>query len=862
MRKNVVLPIGLMLILATSATFTPPEEKVIADLTNKMNLFSTKIHSENVYIQTDKDYYRPGENIWFTAFITDALNNKPSNLSKKMYFKILDNKGLEVYSDVFQVNESRVNDCYTLPPDLKEGKYLITAFTSWMKNGDISRVFTKGLWISSAKLPKIIVSAKTDKPIYLPGTEMILDIETLTPAGMTIADAELTISLCAAKNTIYKGLAKTDANGKSHSSIPIPENLSATNFTLKIDAKSPIGKGSIENILPIAQREVKVNFHPEGGNMVQGIKGKVAFSVSTKEGFPIDCSGEIVDETGKIITNFGTSINGMGFFYLNPSSSSNYSLKITKPAGFKEEFKLPSAQSSGMTLALVNQDQTSVTMKVRTNSTKEEKFLLLGDARGLPCWAVSGKVTKESSFAVPMNKFPIGVARVSLFDTTGKLLAVRQFFANKQQLVKISITELQSQYSPREKVTFKIKAIDKEGKPVQMKMAVTAVNDLRLQPSEDRNSILSAIYLNQEFTEYIPYLSSYLTMDVESEKALNLVLMNYESSHYKWEKILDQNLESLANYRNQDNPSGWILDLNRQPIPEAKVSLMNLNNMQSFQGKSDKTGYFEFANIEEGNYSLNAESPKNGKDFQVVLSEEMFFTGFMHQYFDKLFSAIENQRSGAYWPIKNPFKSPKKPVPQKIDAQKNIATKSYPSDMSIMDIIMRKKSYHLVNNKIVFYGSENSIMFQDGALIVIDGVKIGTDPSILNTIPTEDLEQVNVSTNVMDIQKYTGLNNVGVIEIFTKRGIENTANLMNSADFNGIKQTYREFQSPNYEKGKGKGSDYRTTIYWNPTLQTDASGEATVTFWNPDIKSKVIISVNGLDQNGIPGFAEASYSVN
>ena len=56
----------------------------------------------------------------------------------------------------------------------------------------------------------------------------------------------------------------------------------------------------------------------------------------------------------------------------------------------------------------------------------------------------------------------------------------------------------------------------------------------------------------------------------------------------------------------------------------------------------------------------------------------------------------------------------------------------YSSDRSIFDILMSIKPYHIDNGKITFgINTMNSLNNLDGALIIVDGTKMGTDASIL-----------------------------------------------------------------------------------------------------------------------------------
>src|ERR1700710_2259436 len=46
---------------------------------------------EKTYVQFDKDYYSPGETIWFKAYLFTGLD--PSMASKNFYAELLDDKG-------------------------------------------------------------------------------------------------------------------------------------------------------------------------------------------------------------------------------------------------------------------------------------------------------------------------------------------------------------------------------------------------------------------------------------------------------------------------------------------------------------------------------------------------------------------------------------------------------------------------------------------------------------------------------------------------------------------------------------------------------------------------------------------------
>jgi hypothetical protein len=161
----------------------------------------------------------------------------------------------------------------------------------------------------------------------------------------------------------------------------------------------------------------------------------------------------------------------------------------------------------------------------------------------------------------------------------------------------------------------------------------------------------------------------------------------------------------------------------------------------------------------------------------------------------------------------------------------------YSSDRSIFDILMSIKPYHIDNGKITFgINSMNSINNLDGALIVVDGTKMGTDASILNNIPVADIARITASTNVMEIQKYSAMNNVGIIEIYTKKNSEYTHKQEDTAKANS------------------------NTLFWGPDVITDKSGHASVSFLNNKQTNEILITVECITSSGLSGASSIQYT--
>jgi hypothetical protein len=161
----------------------------------------------------------------------------------------------------------------------------------------------------------------------------------------------------------------------------------------------------------------------------------------------------------------------------------------------------------------------------------------------------------------------------------------------------------------------------------------------------------------------------------------------------------------------------------------------------------------------------------------------------------------------------------------------------YTADRNIFDILMQIKPYQLINGKIIFANSgQNSFNSQNGALIVVDGISMGTDTEYLKSIPVTNIVKINALTSPSDIQRYTAFNNVGVVEITTKTGSNGT--------------------NPVQQIKENKGS----TVFWDPDIKTDRSGKATISFFS-NKSSPVILSVEGITLSGLEGSSTIQLSV-
>jgi hypothetical protein len=154
---------------------------------------------------------------------------------------------------------------------------------------------------------------------------------------------------------------------------------------------------------------------------------------------------------------------------------------------------------------------------------------------------------------------------------------------------------------------------------------------------------------------------------------------------------------------------------------------------------------------------------------------------------------------------------------------------------------------------------------QSAPLYLLDGVPI--DESATSHLNQFDISRIEILKNPANASIYGGRAGGGVIALFSRRGGDEVAEVQPGKYIiihraQGYSKV-REFYSPQYD-GKTPASrepDLRTTLYWNPSVQTDAQGKATVTFYAADRNTTYRAIAEGISDAGKPGRGTATFDV-
>jgi hypothetical protein len=102
---------------------------------------------EKVYLHTDRDFYNPGDDIWFKSYVVDGLTHIPTDSSKNLHVELISPGSKIIDSRVIKLDNGLGNGDFALPDNLQSGKYRLRVYTNSMRNFGDQLFFNKEITI-------------------------------------------------------------------------------------------------------------------------------------------------------------------------------------------------------------------------------------------------------------------------------------------------------------------------------------------------------------------------------------------------------------------------------------------------------------------------------------------------------------------------------------------------------------------------------------------------------------------------------------------------------------------------------------------------------------------------------------------
>ncbi|MBP7810149.1 MAG: hypothetical protein KA163_12705 [Bacteroidia bacterium] len=819
------------------------ENDFIKSLKKKLNEYYAHAPEDRVYLQFDKPFYAPGDDIWFSAYVRDGLSLKPSNKSDIIHIELLSPKGtIEKRINIIAKNGKAAGD-FSIDKEALGGLYKIRAYTTWMKNEGKDNVFEKDLQVQDVILPNLKMKLDFEKKAFGAGDEVIAKLELNTNENVPLKDYKIKFVANLNGQKIVEKADVTDENGMRYIKFNLPKELKTNDGLLNIMIDYNGSTESISRSIPIILNKVEFTMFPEGGDLVCGLDNNVAFTALNEFGKPADVEGVVLTDKGSKVASFTSFHQGMGAFKFNPQSGENYHVKITKPEGITETFKLPSVLERGYVLNVDNSKLGEVAVNI--NTTETEKLAVVAQVRGKLYYSTLIDAKPGSNkFIFSTDEFPIGVSQITLFDSKGIARAERLAFVNKHKQLNISVDTEKDKYLPREKVKMTLTVKDERGLPMPANLSMAVVNDQLLSFADDKSgNILSQLLLQQDINKKIEEPAFYFNnKEPKADKALDYVMMTAGWRRFSWEKLMEEELPVINYMGERAIIAGTIYNgENSKPMPGVKIKIPN-----GVEYESDSDGKFSIKKVD-------LTSPVS-----LLFNSEGFYqqAQYMQDYNQNLVLYMYKKNYNYYGYNGNGKHRSKAGKPSGVGSAVDFED-AIPMAAGGM---VNEKAPMLDN---VLANNNNKIRKEAQPIEALkkkdEGKKELRDQSKLeeqkaNNGPKDIAADAKVASQSKVADRRFDKNAGDDLDEWGGEQMNNQQAI----------QTYyraRQFYAPTYEKQENveTRTDFRNTIYWNPNIEVGYSGKKTIEFYTSDDITSFRTTVEGLGSDGTVGRTEKNF---
>jgi hypothetical protein len=650
-----------------------------------------------------------------------------------------------------------------------------------------------------------------------------------------------------------------------------------------------------DTITTYVSPKVECRFFPEGGDLVNGIKSKIAFKATLFAENNKNFTATLIDNNNNKIESFKSIHNDMGFFELTPEQGKSYRVLLNYPPSKDDNiFPLPIAKNEGIVISTDNSNLNKVFIKLeRSDNNKAFYNNLIVAAQMNTKIVYIGKLNFDEgldAMAISKKSLPAGIMQITVFDESGNPLAERLVFIANHNLNKDLIKSKIINVVKREKNTLEIDLKEYTNPSASISVINTAAENFSAS-----TNILSALLLTNDLKGDI-YNSKYYFNDKElmTLNHLDLVMMTNGWRRFKWSDIINNKfLTPKYPFERSLTVSGNIFQSNGKSILKSSKINLIINGEDSTKIMSEaianSKGEFYIDNI---NFKKEATIYYQGSN--VNNKEGLVSVKINSSYFDllKKVSIKANQNYYSEYSL----------VPLdyfgKLMNQKNILANG--KNKTLETVVVKTKKISLKDSLDMKYATD--IFYESDQTIPVNtNVNTGDILQFLsNMIPGIDISRINGESRV-NFSRYQGLSffsengetgiqfflnevpvNIAVIESLFAEDIGlvkvfkgNTAIALGATrgaialytvkgkvtkdwrtkGFDFVKKlgysVVREFNEIDYSiiKPESEFKDERTTLYWNPNI-TVKDGKALIEFYNDDVCKKFKVIVEGIDSDG------------
>ena len=622
-----------------------------------------------------------------------------------------------------------------------------------------------------------------------------------------------------------------------------------------------------------------VQFFPEGGNLVRGLRSRVAFKITDRAGRGVAATGKVLNQRGTVVATFQTLHRGMGSFAFTPPVGTDaYTAVVLLPNGQPLTRPLPRVFDEGYVLRLDQPDPAHLTLTVTASPATNATVYLLGHSRQQVALAQRlSRVNGQGTLTVDQSALLDGVSHFTLFTGAQQPVCERLYFRAPQRTLAITARADKPQYAAREKVQVQVSAADQQAPlAANLSMAVYRLDSLNTTPLP---GIDRSLWLTSELAGAVENPDYYFTtVGPMALEATDNLLLTQGWSRFRWEDVLAATPKPME----------------FRPEPHGLVARAQLAQVGSGLPRSNVTTFLASPSL------LTRLSNGQTNDKGLVQFELSDFSGPR----DLVLQADPSQDSTSRLTLLDPFSAryastagPAVGVLPRFErdyarrhlqaqVQQAFAGKyrsrfavepvdstpffGRPSESYLLDKFTRFKTMEEVlreyvpgvvvriskgnNFHLLVVDKVNKTVLENNPLVLLDGVPVFNMNKIMaiNPLKIRKLE-------VVDSRYFHGSSMYdGIVNLTTYKGDLEGFELdprVLVQQYEGV-QRQREFYAPRYDTPQAAQSrvpDLRNLLYWNPAIRTTAAGPVPLEFYTGDQAGRYLVVLQGLAANGLAG---------
>ncbi|HEY5746882.1 MAG TPA: MG2 domain-containing protein [Chryseolinea sp.] len=906
MKRLLYIALALLAGVVLQASDSVP---FLEKLKASLHRFNQRYPEEKVYLQLDKPFYKPGEDIWFNAFVLEARHHTPTQISDVVYVELIDPRGNVASRLELFVKDGASRGDFKLTDHASGGLYTLKAYTQWMKNGGIENVFRKKIQVQTVITPRLLLKLDFEKEAYGPGDMVKAKLTAKNLKNETVA-ATIKYTVALSGQQVFFSELQASEQGTATLTFTLPTDLKTSDGLLQAIVADNGVEESISRAIPIVLNHITLQFFPEGGDLLDGVTNSVAFKAVNEFGKGADVSGEIRDENDRFVCDFESYHMGMGAFSFRPKSGKRYHAVLKTPAGIAATTPLPTPRSEGFALHKVSQDPSEISFAITAPFVTTG--YLVGQIQGEIYHAEKITLQKGSN-TIPVNtkSFPPGVAVFTVFDAQGLEQCERLVFVNPDRQMSVKLTPDKKQYQPREKVSLHIETSNDKGHPIPAKLSLAVADDQLISLANDKqDNILSWFLLSSEVKGEIQEPSFYFNKEEpKASQALDYLLMTQGWRRFRWH---DLDTEKSLTYTPEKEGLlfGQVTDDKDRGVDD-EVTLVELNNKRRIiKVRATADGNFLFKNTDATTPMLLLTNSAN----HIILQKENTRASAAHLPIQNDAILYDAKRSKTVQDNSMPavVPSPRRGngaglnlrMQEDVQSLSEVVVVGYGAserrDFAACVTVIRTSDWipfvPVTNIEGAMQGRVAGVMVtpQNGNAGASSNVRLrgfgslsgGNEPLfVIDGVPVATSLNGNFATSSLvgpdDVESITVLHSPEASALYGSRAangviVINTRSRLYFGGYSERKRrpryshvtvqpraftATREFYAPSHPKNEqpDERRDFRTTVYWNPSVVTDEKGEATVSFYNADAVSSFRITAEGISGRGLLGRKEETY---